>query len=653
MLAVRTTINARALTNSGSDIAAFQLWNGQDPFTTDYVHATSSAVDAVVVNTLNSGKHEALYDRDWAITTSNKENDAFVKHFVSLDDPCNVNLVYDGELDLKLYVDLWSKTKSSFLTALGFDGITYKFSAPEEYKAADAQGTNQQWFLDLDAETGVIRVNQKNVPALTPAIGRTPVVRVDAFMQPNDAQASPRMVASAYIKIDITEKPSTPGQVQDPNKIDMPAVEKLYHDLRTAHTTIGQLNWQDVNNKIYGYYHLTSQNFWTYFGGTTDEYQVEVKVRDAKNNRDVVLNTGNTTAHADTPFSLAIDGVFCDVTLGNDPQTTSNIKFEVNNMCKTDWTYGDSDGKGAKYTVTITIKSDNNTVRGDVVLTQVFYVKQNTQPYKFNNYFYVGDVDFEGTTYTNCVQTLGKIVSGSWKMEMSVAQAFEQINNQNIFQYYTNANPNVTAIDFDLTTAARNNGVDIAEVASPRDYNVFLTSALTKLMKIAEMDYTLTLVNAEKPDYKFNVVFKNPFFAGDAQAVVLHGNTIGGETVKTAPKVVVRAQLPNGSDEHPLIYSWVTNKLALSSVATSQYKLTDAVVDVKYAFVKDAAYNDFWGQLNHSVATLECDEESGDVTYDGVDLTLQKDVNLKVKATVTFTNLSEVECIIPVNIVKN
>lgn len=655
VLAVRTTINARALTNSGEDIAAFQLWNGQDPFTTDYVHAESSAVDAAIVNTLNEGKHEPLYDRDWAITTANPENDAFVKQFVPLTGAANVSLVYDGELDLRLYVDLWSKTKSAFLTSLGFDGISYKFSLPKEYKAADTQGTNQQWFLSLDETTGIVKVNSKNVPALTPAIGRTPVVRVDAFMQPNDAAAEPRMVASAYIKIDITEKPVTPGKPQDPNAITMPEVTKLYHDLRASHTLIGQLNWTDVNNQIYGYYKLTSQNFWQYFGGSQNEYTVEVSVDD--NGHTKVLNPNQKTAKADTDFNLTVDGIFCQVTLGSQATTTSNIKFEVNNNCRTDWTYDkagyrNGTSKGAKYTVTIRIKSDNNLQRGDVVLTQVFYVKQNTRPYNFNKYFYVGDVTYKGATYKDCVQTLGQLDGGTWKMKMSVAQAFEMISNQNIFVYYPQANPNVSAISFALTNASRNNGVNCTEIASPRDYNVFLTDALKEEMKIAEMDYTLTLVNTEKPDYLFNVVFKNPFMAGESKALVLHGNTIGGDQVDTKTQVVVRAQLPNGSDAHPLIYSYVGGKLTLSSVATGSYKLTDAVVSVKYDFVKDNAYNSFKGQLDPK-ATLSCDSATGIVKYDGVNITLQENVALTVKATVTFKDLSEVDCLIPVNIVKN
>ena len=50
-------------------------------------------------------------------------------------------------------------------------------------------------------------------------------------------------------------------------------------------------------------------------------------------------------------------------------------------------TYKDVDGKGAKYSVKIIIPS-NDTSHGDIVLQQVFYVKEECVAYTYNPLYY-------------------------------------------------------------------------------------------------------------------------------------------------------------------------------------------------------------------------------------------------------------------------
>lgn len=115
----------------------------------------------------------------------------------------NLSFKFDGEIDLKDYVGLYSSTKgiNKFLTDLGFYGMSYVFSLPAEYKSDDTQKTNQQWYVELN--NGVVKANATNLEnGLTPAIGRTPVVRVDAYMTSNTGAR--KLIASSYIKLSIT-----------------------------------------------------------------------------------------------------------------------------------------------------------------------------------------------------------------------------------------------------------------------------------------------------------------------------------------------------------------------------------------------------------------------------------------------------------------
>lgn len=50
VLNVNATFNKTAVAQNGNDIAAFQLWNGQVPFTSDYVAPSTTGIDAFIVN---------------------------------------------------------------------------------------------------------------------------------------------------------------------------------------------------------------------------------------------------------------------------------------------------------------------------------------------------------------------------------------------------------------------------------------------------------------------------------------------------------------------------------------------------------------------------------------------------------------------------
>ncbi|MDE5735079.1 MAG: hypothetical protein K2H83_08080, partial [Duncaniella sp.] len=208
---VKATVNARQLskTDNAHNVAAFQLWNGQDLFSTaDYVYITSEAVKPILVDSASmkgnaAASVETLYARTKAITSASAENSAFIQEFCGLGAPANAVLVYNDEtgLDLTTIPGLYVEKKSEWLAKLGFTGMSYKFSLPAEYKSNDSQGTNQQWFVKLVNGTHLVTNAENLKDGLTPAIGRTPVVRVDAFL--SDNKGTQRLVASSYIKVEI------------------------------------------------------------------------------------------------------------------------------------------------------------------------------------------------------------------------------------------------------------------------------------------------------------------------------------------------------------------------------------------------------------------------------------------------------------------
>ena len=635
-VSVKSYINPYALAkNAQESLAALQIWSGTTPTTSDYVAVDASAISALIVD---PKEHKPYYTRTYAITD---KYTAAVSEYIQKDCPltaaANVKVQFDGAgVSVPTLVELWCQSLTKKVADLGFEGISFEYTLPSEYLSNDAQKTNQQWFAELTADN-VLKVNSTNLgsEAPTQAIGRTPVVRVDAFVADNANSESKFMVASTYIKFEFAddttvdpEEPKAPITVGD--------LEEQFYGYSTlpapnAPKLVGQLDWQAVNNLIYGSQHLTSTSFWNAYEST---YAVTVQTKD-KTGKEIYINQNGAkgeTGTVGTPFvsqNLAANGIICDILFGSAGTTTSNIAFKVDNRVRTDLTYMDQ-GNGAKYTVTITLKSKDTLKNPDIIIEQVFDVDMDYKPYNLNEYRQIGN--------TNSVSTLGEVVNNQWELQLQIAQVFEMKNGKSILEYYADAaNINATpAIEFSFVDA-KHDGIEFANNL------VYLDEPLTTEEKIANMQYTVALVNTEMLTNPFDIVFKNPFVAAKSYAgLTLAGNKIGGASVNVATQVLV-----NAASDGEAIVKWSTTAgaPALTALATGTYKVS--TFTVAYEFVEDEAYTKFAGQLaDPDQLTLA----NGVVTYDGAGVILQKGVTLKVKATVTFPDLSEVTMEIPVTI---
>ena len=227
-------------------------------------------------------------------------------------------------------------------------------------------------------------------------------------------------------------------------------------------------------------------------------------------------------------------------------------------------------------------------------------------------------------------------------MSSKISEHFKLIDGKDIFTYYADVN-NTKAISF--------NWEDATGVTPSGSFNtdqlLKLSAAMTEPEIVKQMNYKVTLNNNEECNFNYNVVFVNPFIPGVGKSVSINGNAIGTNTGETKPQVIVT----DNSKQNIYSYSSTSKKLELSKVATDTYKLTESIVSVKYEPVEDKAWTDFTSQLT-SGSTLSVDPTSGVVTWKNEGTTLAKDLEFKVKATVTFTDLSVVKCYITVNLTK-
>lgn len=652
----RTAANENA-SAATFDLAALQTSVGTGvPVTSDYIAVRSEAVVPSLVDSVLTTATAPVYyyNRAKAITSTNVENDAFVKLFVpAVADvagtkaiPAHLKFAYKdasgnaGKIDLRKKVGLFVAADGKYLTAYGISGMSYEFSLPAEYKDVDANKTNQQWFVKLNGSE--LSINTDNLTGgLTQAIGRRPVVRVDAFLT-NNAGAK-KLMASAYIRLEIVER--DPVTVSAHN-IELGAAKSYeYHTLAATDTEVANMAWSRINNEIYGAESLTATNFWNFYGTAANTYEVKVITYNKTTGNEVVL-LNDTAVPSNTVYNnTSIPGLSLQIDLNAAAGTTSVVKVGTNNKVKTENTYKDM-GNGAQYKVTITIKSDDTTQHGNFILTQVINVKDDCKYYEFNPNYYFNSWNNVAGDY---IVVKGKVAGtpATWQLTSQLSEHFKLIGSQNIFAYYGTAtdpvkNVQAGSLVFDWTET---DALPAGNITT--DQTLQLNHAMSVSEEIKNMNYEFTLVNGETCKTAYKVVFVNPFVAGSPAAVTLNGNAVGAQNVATAPSVIVKDKA--GDD----IYKWnaTASALALTTKATNDYKV--AAPTVSYAWVADANYNSFVSQLTNPASQLKLNAATGAVTWDNEGATLANSHNLKVEATITFAGLSIVKVVIPVTIKAN
>ncbi|MBQ8811508.1 MAG: hypothetical protein IJZ70_04275 [Bacteroidales bacterium] len=153
---------------------------------------------------------------------------------------------------------------------------------------------------------------------------------------------------------------------------------------------------------------------------------------------------------------------------------------------------------------------------------------------------------------------------------------------------------------------------------------LILIQALELSFLEQRMTYVIELVNGETCEDSYYVVFVNPFDGTNAGSPELwiHDRAGSAEvSVKEYVKVVESAS------PYRVIYSWVVDPVTTNAV-----------------------YKDFSSKLGPN-ASLDIDAD-GKITFVSGGNQYNADYTIPVIATVTFTDLSVVECVIPVKFVR-
>lgn len=647
--------------------------NETTTFTTDYVVTdTVNAAPRIIKPTLSNKQPVAYIDNTHPVVMGNNawENNNYLVNWTGLgypsDPTANLSLSYgslDLGVDLNDYVALGAYSYRTYFKtfgykdavqygswinfmdekingSLGFKGITYEFSLPKEYLSNDELKTNQQTFVQLSGST--LSLNRNNLTGSgIQAVGRTPVVRVDAYMTQNNGQGK-QLVASSYIKINISQadKPVDEVELQFiPNNQrygDLASYNSLYAayqngtalalptTLTPNHYMVAYYPWLDFNNNVYGALELTSQTFWNNYGGTNGEYTVTVTAWDGSldSKKKPVYSTSRRSFSGFSvvqPQYEMLTGIYFSANRFNSNTTdTSNIMFYADNTALSDFTYEsytDDYGLTGMYHVTLTIKSNNTAIYPDVVLYGVFNIHNDFEGYPFNpNYT---DYYYNGKYYD--VYTIGEVktdkntnpfaVDDYWALQMATMETFAMAGStsarQSIFDYYYTGYPGqyyniaqdpaltVDYLDDDPTTTkvdeSEHDGWELNPApGSSNDQVIFVNPDLNGASLEANLHYDGEFVNGEVYDIPFNVLFLNPFISGNPSTIQFTPSNFVGNQLQTVANafrnVIVNAYVNN----QPII-KW--NAAVLDKNGNEAY-LGFTTEAEKYLLVDDAEYPD-------------------------------------------------------------
>lgn len=682
------------------DFEALQVWQGQDYVTSDYIHITASGVEPTLVNTTTNHiekngttvvtPDDVFYDRFRTalpspnFLTKDEDSDEQIKAVAGTVEaknfPAHFFVKYDDAngLDLSEKVALYEKDLKKFFDerGLGFTGISYEFSLPKEYLAEDEMKTNQQYFVEL--EGAVVKVVRG-----TSAINRLPVVRVDAYVE--DFDGVKRWVASAYIKIQITAddvKPDEQGDLEVKIEGDeyvvynnlsyddgqFPGKDTHRNDKNYGEHIVAEMPWENFNADVYDALGLTAKNFWDYFGGDENQYNV-------------TINSGKYVIADETLFATnrgeVVSGEGIQLTLmmnGTDAQTTS-IHVAVSDQIHTQHVFTVVDKKekpyevtddGVEYTVTITIPADNNYLYKNVVMTHTFYVKHDCAVFDLNPLYLIEGSDKVKDNGRGIVVVEGENTPDGWELFAKIIDHFgigDAVNNfdedQNVFDYCTvgGNKENLKSIEFWMKSQVddKNNANPEVEIVDGDNAAGMIQMVDGEIMSVQQADrivnYAMTLDNGETCEAFYTARLRNPFVGEKGDDIVLDGRS--PRTAATDQNVLVVDKYGDAI----VIYDEDAEELVLTELAAGtalgEYGLSE--FNVEYSFKEDASYKEFVKLLGETEETyIKIDEATGEIEL-RFNTAIQKTYQLTVIAKVTVLGTNHgysVECEIPVKVLS-
>lgn len=283
--------------------------------------------------------------------------------------------VYTESLDLNPLMKTWAKEvlPVTNIPAMVDDMVDagelkYEFTLPAVYKIGGNE-TNQQDFASL--EGSVLKVNAKNYPNGTGAIGGTPIVWVRAVI-------NNKTVATAVVKVMIVKE----GEVEKPAHVVTVEPTVLEYNNIVAGKVEAKFTWDDMR-KVYDDLKITRDEFVAHYQVGSISYAKGVSLTD----------------NADDPVGTQTNAI----EMSFDPTVVpSNVK----------------DGM-----IKITYTPDNTYAYAPIVVEFPYTISHAHQSFPAFDDRYVAN---------NIASTRGKDVNNIWKLTTEIKEHFLDINSYQV-----------------------------------------------------------------------------------------------------------------------------------------------------------------------------------------------------------------------------
>lgn len=309
-----------------------------------------------------------LYNFSIISTRSLKPN-KYATTIEGLDDKEDLEMVYTESIDLKDYVKTWAEDINPGINPITCiedivdEGeLTYEFILPETYNKGGNQ-TNQQKFVTL--EGSVLKVNTKDWPNGTGAIGTTPIVEVVAVV-------NNKVVSAAIIRVSIVEK----SQEDKPAYVvTVDPVKMEYNDINVD-DVVAKFTWEDMR-KVYDALSITREQFNEY-------YEVQYPIEQIPNAVELrnLADGGDTGEHTN-----AIEMRFNPAGIASNTEGVAKITFAA----------------------------EDRKTYAPIVIEFPYTIYHNHESFPDFNPLYVKD---------NVAEIRGTMVNGKWEMSTELSEHF-------------------------------------------------------------------------------------------------------------------------------------------------------------------------------------------------------------------------------------
>ena len=450
----------------------------------------------------------------------------------------SIDLVYNKTINVYDYLETYVPTTGveKSLPELYVEP-SYKLTFPEKYLGADGK-TNQQQFVTLDKD-GNLSVDSEWLGSSRPAIGRTPVIFVEAFVKNTDGKDV--KVAECWLRVNIVNE-----AVSDLD-VEVAPVTIKYSKIPAAGEVIA-LSWDQANKDILGALDLTYNEFWAFYDVTNEDGNMKVTYYDGKKWSEV----------PPAGVSASIDGL-------DDHSATNAVEVNISNQVN-------EEGSGA---VKVEIPSREPNSRGNVTVTFEYTIENDCSWPDFHPNYLVDE---------NTVQVKGKLNGSTWDFSSNLKEHFEDYLNDYelgnhgpirfILRPLVNGAPVAMGVSEWPEGAKEQTGAEITPAAADGGTYVDQVISLTEPLVGDSKTYIVTayryLSNGHFCQMNYNVKFVNPF---EVHVPALELMDYPSDSKDVAETIVVTDR---GGKNVLYAYNKVTKQMEYTEYAQKAYGLDGA-----------------------------------------------------------------------------